>query len=137
MNVGGSLYKKFRVPGVRFRGLAEHRERMQTLRKSMTPSEKILWSLLRNRQFHGLKFRRQHGIGPYIVDFYCDEAKLIIEVDGGIHDDEEVRGNDIEREQHLKAQGYRITRFSNDTLDTVKNAKKALETELPLHSWRG
>jgi very-short-patch-repair endonuclease len=56
------------------------------LRKVMTSEEELLWLKLRAKRFNGLKFRRQHSIGRYIVDFYCEEFKLIIEIDGGIHD---------------------------------------------------
>ena len=59
------------------------------LRRSMTPTEAILWEILRNRKFKGLKFRRQMNIGPYIVDFLCKEYKVALEIDGGIHDEED------------------------------------------------
>ena len=62
-------------------------DRARRMRKSPTPSEDILWQALRNRQIHGLKFLRQHPIGPTIVDFYCHEKRLAVEVDGGIHQD--------------------------------------------------
>jgi len=58
----------------------------KSLRKETTPAEQILWQHLRNRNLFDLKFRRQHPIGPYVVDFFCHEYKLIIEVDGGIHE---------------------------------------------------
>ena len=62
---------------------AELLERARALRREATDAERFLWSLLRNRQFLGLKFRRQHPLGGYIVDFYCHEARLGIELDGG------------------------------------------------------
>lgn len=59
---------------------------MKQLRTSQTSSEKKLWEILRAKRFHNFKFRRQHPFGRYIADFYCDEAKLVIELDGKIHE---------------------------------------------------
>ena len=80
------------------------------LRKDSTPQEIILWSRLRRNQL-GYKFRRQHSIGKYIVDFYCSEKNLIIEVDGGQHDEESVRKYDKERSKYLEKLGFRVLRF--------------------------
>ncbi len=95
------------------------------LRKNQTPAEKILWNLLRNRKFEGKKFLRQHPIvikdssQPefYIVDFYCAEYKMIIELDGKIHDFQ--LEYDQDREAVLKNLGYRIIRFKNKELDDI------------------
>jgi len=86
------------------------------LRKNQTKAEEILWEILRNRQFLNLKFRRQHQIGDYIVDFYCPELKLIIEIDGGIHNTEEQSKKDSKREAYLKSLGNNILRFSNQRI---------------------
>lgn len=131
-------YRETRVPGVRIRGNTVLKERRVRLRNAMTPAEIILWELLRNRRFGNLKFRRKHGIGCYIVDFYCDEHKLIVEVDGNIHELEEVRCNDSERQHALEDQGYTVVRVTNNevfldpdiVLNIIKNA-------IPLHLWRG
>ena len=71
-----------------------------------------MWERLRNRKLGGYKFRRQHPIGDFIVDFYCDEARLVVELDGGIHTRQQEY--DTARMQWLKNNDYRIVRFSND-----------------------
>lgn len=84
------------------------------LRQNMTPSEKKLWKVLRNRKFLNLKFRRQHPISEYIVDFYCPEKKQIIELDGGIHNIPEEKENDEIRENELEKFGLKMVRFKNN-----------------------
>jgi len=86
--------------------------RAKELRKNLTDAEKRLWYLFRDRRFLGYKFRRQHPVGNYIVDFICIEEFLIIEIDGGQH--LEKQNEDAKRTQFLKAQGYRVLRFWND-----------------------
>ncbi|MAT41675.1 MAG: restriction endonuclease [Anaerolineaceae bacterium] len=81
------------------------------LRKRSTPAEKHLWGKLRGKQLSGLKFRRQHPITPYIVDFYCAEVRLVIEIDGEIHQFQQ--DQDQFREDWLKAQGLTVIRFTN------------------------
>jgi very-short-patch-repair endonuclease len=91
------------------------------LRKSLTGAEQRLWYVLRNRQSGVIKFRRQHPIGKYIVDFYCPQSRLIIEVDGDSHGDSQEY--DRQRTEWLKSQGYQVIRFSNrevkEHFDTV------------------
>ncbi|MBV8478334.1 MAG: endonuclease domain-containing protein [Acidobacteria bacterium] len=89
------------------------RDRARSLRRSSTSAEHQLWMRLRNRQLHGAKFRRQHPIGPYIVDFCCLEARLVIELDGGWHNEELKRTNDEKRTAYLEAQGHTVLRFWN------------------------
>lgn len=84
------------------------------LRSNQTPAEQLLWSKLRGYQIQGLKFRRQHGIGPYIVDFFCPERWLAIEVDGDVHATENKIKNDRLRENHLHSLGIMIVRYNND-----------------------
>ncbi|MAT45224.1 MAG: restriction endonuclease [Anaerolineaceae bacterium] len=86
-------------------------ELARRLRKQATPAEKILWHRLWNKQLNGLKFRRQHPIGKYVVDFYCADLRLIIEVDGEIHKNQ--YDQDQFREEWLKANGYFVIRFTN------------------------
>jgi len=86
------------------------------LRRRMTPEEEILWRLLRNRRCRGLKFRRQVNIGPYIVDFLCKEHRVIIEVDGGIHNKRERKEYDHFRDAFLCECGYNILRITNDEI---------------------
>jgi cyclase len=99
-------------------------ELAKDLRRNMTDAEKLLWNHLK-AGVKGLKFRRQHPIGIYIADFYCHKLKLIIEVDGSIHDVQEVRENDGKRESDLKEWGNTIIRFSNDRV--FKNLDSVLD----------
>ena len=87
-------------------------DRARSLRRTETPPEQLLWLALRNGQIGGLKFRRQHPIGPFIADFFCHSAKLVVEVDGMSHDDKAVR--DATRSDYLGAQGLRVLRVTNE-----------------------
>lgn len=82
------------------------------LRSRETPAETVLWDALRNRGLVGLKFRRQHPIGPLVADFCCQDLRLVVEVDGGIHKTQ--REHDTEREALLGAAGYRVVRVRNE-----------------------
>lgn len=84
------------------------------LRKEMTPAERLLWSRLRDRRLAGFKFRRQVPVGPYIVDFLCAEARVIVEIDGGQHNFPDARAQDQERTRFLEAKGYKVLRFWNN-----------------------
>ena len=81
------------------------------LRKNMTDAERALWFRLRSRQVEGHKFRRQHPIGPYVVDFVCLEQRLVVEVDGSQHMD---NPHDESRTRWLNAEGYKVLRFWNN-----------------------
>ena len=87
------------------------------LRKNSTTQEKKLWNLLRNRRFHNLKFRRQCPIGKYIVDFVCKEKKLVIEIDGGQHNNPENFIKDNTQTEYLTNLEYKIVRFWNNDID--------------------
>ena len=87
-------------------------ENAKHLRKNMTDAEKLLWTYLK-QGISGKKFRRQHPIGLYIADFYCHKAKLIIEIDGLIHEVKEINQNDELRQKELEIWGYNIVRFTN------------------------
>jgi very-short-patch-repair endonuclease len=87
------------------------RDRARELRENMTPAEKILWSLLRDRRLVGFKFRRQQVVGSYIVDFFCATARLIVELDGETHLGKEP--DDQRRQSWLEKEGYRVLRFWN------------------------
>ncbi|MBG0859262.1 MAG: endonuclease domain-containing protein [Bacteroidales bacterium] len=89
-------------------------EKAGLLRRNMTLSELILWKKLKNRDIFKVKFRRQHPIDIFIVDFYCHELKLVIEVDGEIHSDYETKEHDQGRTAELERFGITILRFSND-----------------------
>jgi very-short-patch-repair endonuclease len=98
-----------------------------TLRRDATEAERQLWSALRNRQLDGVKFRRQVTLGPYIVDFLCVDAALVVEVDGGQHSEEV----DASRSAWLTAQGYQILRFWNhEVLTNLDGVVEAIAVDL-------
>lgn len=86
----------------------------QRLRNNATKAERILWSRLKGKQLFAHKFRRQHGIGPFVVDFYCPEYKLAIEVDGPIHETPWAEERDMQRQKYIEQYGIRFLRFTND-----------------------
>lgn len=90
----------------------------KVLRTSMTPWESRLWYYLRGGRFLGLKFKRQVPLDKYIVDFCCQEKKLIIELDGGQHNQENQNRRDLERQNYLEARGYKVLRFWNNDLSS-------------------
>lgn len=97
----------------RVRGFMEKlRSFAKNLRRNQTDAERQLWLRLRNRQIEGFKFRRQHQVGPFIVDFVCVEQKLVVEVDGSQH--MERIAEDDERTAFLQTAGFRLIRFWND-----------------------
>jgi ATP-dependent helicase HrpA/adenine-specific DNA-methyltransferase len=87
--------------------------RSRQLRRDQTWAEKLLWRWLRDRRFSGYKFRRQHPIGDYHLDFFCEEAELNIELDGRQHGFPEQRRHDEEREKFLQSRGIKTLRFWN------------------------
>lgn len=87
-------------------------DRAKTLRRVETSPEQLLWLALRNGQIGGMKFRRQHPIGPYVVDFFCYGAKLAVEVDGMSHDDRASQDN--AKTKFLEQQGLRVLRVMNE-----------------------
>ena len=96
------------------------------MRRDATDAERSLWFAVRNRQQGGLKFRRQVSIGPYIADFVCAEAMLLIELDGSQHLD--AAEYDARRTRYLEARGYRVLRFTN--YDVLTNLAAVIETIL-------
>jgi cyclase len=101
-------------------------KKAEELRKRMTEAETVLWESLRNKKLSGLKFRRQHPIGRFIVDFYCHMYKLVIELDGSIHNLREVAENDRNREVELKNFGLYILRFTNEQV--INDLENVLQT---------
>jgi very-short-patch-repair endonuclease len=83
------------------------------LRKNMTDAERVLWSMLKGKKFYGRRFRRQHSLGYYIVDFYCSSEKLVIELDGQHHFTAVGKAKDKDRDDHLKEFGIKVLRFEN------------------------
>ena len=107
----------------------------QLLRRNETKAEKLLWEKLRNNQLEGLKFRRQHPVNIYIADFYCHKFKLIIELDGDYHNQEEQKQKDEVRTEVLRLNDLKIIRFKNEeveqdinqVLTTIKNKIEQLK----------
>ena len=90
------------------------------MRSNMTKEEVKLWNIVRASRFHGYKFKRQVLIGNYIVDFVCEDKKLIIEIDGGQHNEEENIQYDRQRTEYLENNGYKVLRFWNtDVWDNI------------------
>ena len=100
--------------------------RARRLRHDATDAERAIWRLLRNRRLSEYKFRRQHPIGPFIVDFYCHSKRLVIELDGGQHAEQVARDN--RRTQWLEERGHRVLRFWDN--DVLKNSEGVLEVIL-------
>lgn len=104
-------------------------EEARALRRRQTPAEEIFWQIVRDRKFLNLKFRRQHQIGPYITDFFCNERKLVVELDGGVHQIPEQKERDKERDAYLTSLGNKVVRLKNEeiterleqTLDSLAN----------------
>jgi very-short-patch-repair endonuclease len=104
----------------------ESREHARQLRREMTPAEKKLWLRLRAGEMFGVKFRRQHPVEPYIVDFCCPPCRLIIEIDGDTHADAAAR--DAARTERIEELDYRVIRFTNK--DVHENLDGVLDTIL-------
>jgi very-short-patch-repair endonuclease len=103
------------------------------MRHAPTPEEELLWQRLRRKQLSGLKFRRQHPIGRFIVDFYCSEAKVVVEIDGPIH--QEQQSDDEARTRYLESLGLKVIRFSNQqTRDDIDWVLKQIVDDC---GWRG
>ena len=99
-------------------------KRAEELRNKMTSAERIIWEHIHINEWR-LKFRRQHPISNYIVDFYCHQLRLIIEIDGDIHSLEDVKKNDAIREKELKGLGLTLIRFQNE--EVYKNSKSVIK----------
>ncbi|HEX5279034.1 MAG TPA: DUF559 domain-containing protein [Micropepsaceae bacterium] len=116
-------------------GLLPH-TRARELRRNMTDAERVLWSVLRRKQLSGFRFRRQVQIGPYIADFFCPKARLVVEVDGGQHSEEENKWHDYRRTRWLEDHGCRVLRVWNDDVfrsaeDVALAIRQALRAPLP------
>jgi type I restriction enzyme M protein len=132
---GGEGEKTNYKGGFDFSGLVET---TRELRKKQTPAEAVMWELLRNRQFMGLKFRRQHQIGEYVADFYCDEHRLVVELDGAIHTTETQARKDKTRDAYMTSLGLTVVRIPNAVL--LADPKATLEqiaANLPSPPGRG
>ncbi len=103
------------------------------LRKNMTKAEKKLWAALRRKQVNGKRFRRQHPIGKFIVDFYCHEVKLVIELDGSIHNFQEQKEYDLGRSEDIQQLGIKIIRFTNkQVMNNLNKVIADIESEIKI-----
>lgn len=100
-------------------------ERAKAFRKALTPPEARLWSRPKGRGVHGIKFRKQHPVGPYILDFFCAEARRAVEVGGSVHDDPKQLDHDRRRSAWLSSQGIRVIRVA--ALDALRELDGILE----------
>ncbi len=115
--------------GFAYAGLVE---RARELRQKQTPAEELLWELLRDRQLLGAKFRRQHQFGDYLCDFYCHDAKLVVECDGEPHRMAQGRKHDAKRDAYLKSQGLTVLHFENEqVLDETPSVLELIAIHLP------
>jgi very-short-patch-repair endonuclease len=96
--------------------------RAKSLRKIMTNAEKLLWTALKDKQLDGFKFRRQHPIWIFVADFYCHQAKLIVELDGAIH--QQTKAKDLNRTAELEKFGIKVLRFTNE--EVLENSNQVL-----------
>jgi very-short-patch-repair endonuclease len=101
------------------------RERRRELRNNQTEAEKILWTKISRNQLNGLRFLRQYGVGPYILDFYCPKMRLCIEVDGSVHKGEDPEIYDKEREKYLESVEITVIRFWNSQI--MKNIELVVQ----------
>jgi|SRR5690606_7274826 len=114
-----------------------NKSRRQALRANLTEPEHRLWQALRGRQL-GVKFRRQHGIGPYIADFYCPERSMVIELDGDSHFNTEAMAYDQERDLFMTSNNLQVIRFTNSQImqelqEVLEVVRHALETQECIH----
>jgi very-short-patch-repair endonuclease len=114
----------------RFSNLAQLKERRRSLRSNMPRAEILIWSKLKNKQLGGLKFRRQHSMGPYILDFYCPAFRFAIEIDGDTHAGEEEERKDRIRQRYIESLGVQFIRFSNS--EVIENIEGVLEKILSI-----
>ncbi len=101
------------------------KDRRRDLRNNQTPAEKLFWKNISHDKIFGLRFLRQYGVGPYILDFYCSKIRLAIEVDGEVHVNQERKLYDSDRNKYLESLNIKVIRFWNN--DVLKNTKKVLE----------
>ena len=100
----------------KYHNRSEQKSERQALRGRMTSSEATLWKALSDKQLDGRKFRRQHGIGPFIADFYCPSERLVIEVDGASHENPTSSANDGLRDEYMNAKNIHVLRIENKSI---------------------
>ena len=108
---------------VKIHNISKLSDRRKELRKNQTPQEEKLWWYLKDKRL-GTKFRRQHSVSGYILDLYCKDKRLIIEIDGGVHQNKEAQEYDLVRDKFFVELGYEVLRFSNN--DIEQNIKEVI-----------
>lgn len=107
------------------------KDRRRELRRNQTDAERAFWAKIRNKQFLGMKFFRQYSFGSYILDFYCPEKKLAVELDGGQHNQPEDREYDAVRTNYLNAHGVEVVRlWNNEVLGEMDGVLACLELKV-------
>ncbi len=115
----------FNAPDVTFK-------RAKRLRKKLTKAEKIMWRELRRNNLKGHYFRRQHPLAWYIADFYCHDAKLVVELDGNVHDSEKQKDHDARRDEVMKDLDLIVLRFKNEEVfDDLDKVLEEIKKHLP------
>ncbi len=123
--------KLAKIGGDALDGSRVTKDRAKALRRSMSLPEVVLWQAVKGRKLRGLHFRKQHPLGPYILDFYCHEARLAVEIDGQAHSFGDRPGQDERRDRWLRAAGVRTLRLSARlVLEDVRNATGTIEALL-------
>lgn len=110
---------------MKFFNINKNKELRKELRNNQPKAEQLLWKKLKAKRFLDLKFRRQHGIGPFVVDFYCSELRLVVEIDGDSHFNDESLLKDNSRTAFIEKEGIEVLRFTNT--DVYKNIDSVLE----------
>jgi len=123
------LNETLNKPPKRLHNRKREATKRRALRKNLTPAEATLWKALKNRSLDGRRFRRQYSVGPFILDFYCPDENLAVELDGEVHNDPLRREYDDAREVFLQTQGIRVIRFEN------KEVFKDLDRLLQAIAW--
>jgi len=100
---------------VKLYNLEKYKNIRKALRKDMTKAEAVFWIHIKNSQL-GYRFRRQYSIGKYIVDFYCPELKLVVEIDGATHDHPDVYKKDQEKQRYLESKGFTVIRYNDEEI---------------------
>ena len=104
------------------------KKRRKELRKTETEAERLLWKYLKNKHFYGNRFLRQYSVGPYVLDFYCPESRLTIELDGGGHSEKDQKEYDKIRTNFLKDKDIKVIRFwNNNLMENIESALKKIE----------
>ena len=112
---------------------AHTRDLRKSLRTNLTPAEAFLWTHLQKQQLAGRKFRRQHGVGSYVVDFYCAAEQLVIELDGAVHQNATAVEKDAKRTAFLESKGLKVLRFENKMVfDFLPSVLKEIEDNFKL-----